>query len=135
MRNTGCIDRTIEEAPNRRTDIKTEDLIKRTAQIAEDKKGDALVVVDVRGRSAVTDFYMLVTAGSPPHLKALFNDIQQLLKKHDVYCYRRTGTPEDGWMVLDYVDLIIHLMLPEKREYYALEELWAEAPRTLPQDL
>jgi len=120
---------------NRRADIKTEDLIKRVAGIAEDKKGAALTLLDVRGQSSVTDYYMLMTGGSAPHLKALFNEIQHLLKQDGVYCYRRTGTPEDGWMVLDYIDLIVHIMLPETREYYALEELWAEAPKTHPQDL
>lgn len=98
-------------------------------------KAETITVVDVRGRSSVTDYYLLVNGSSTPHLKALFNDMQHLLKQEGVHCYRRTGTAEDGWMVLDYVDLIIHIMLPEKRAYYALEELWAEAPKTPSQDL
>lgn len=69
---------------------------------------------------------MVVTGSSSPHLKALFNDILTVLKKEDIYCYRRTGAPEQGWLVLDYVDVVIHIFSAQAREYYAIEDLWQE---------
>ncbi len=75
---------------------------------------------------------MVIVSGlSSPHLKALYNDLQVELKKLGSTCYRRAGDPEGGWMVLDYVDVVIHIFLPESREFYALEELWTARPEEI----
>lgn len=95
----------------------------------EDKKAQDTVVLDVREDSTITDFYVVTSGMSSPHVKALFGDIQHQLKQEGVQCYRRAGTPEAGWMVLDYVDVIIHIFVPETREFYAIESLWEQAPR------
>lgn len=79
--------------------------------------------------SSVTDTYMIVTGLSTPHLKALYDEVQHALKKDGVHCYRKTGDAMCGWLVLDYVDLVIHIFSKEAREYYAIEELWETAPR------
>jgi ribosome-associated protein len=72
---------------------------------------------------------MLVVSGtSPPHLKAMFEAVQHELKVRGAWCYRKAGAPESGWMVLDYVDVVIHIFSPAARRYYAVEELWARAP-------
>ena len=52
-----------------------------------------------------------------------------MMKKDGVYCYRRSGEADSGWLVVDYVDVVIHMFSPENREYYAIEDLWREAPR------
>ena len=83
----------------------------------------------MREVSAVTDYYLLASGSSSPQLKAMFTDVQHALKEENVYCYRRTGTPESGWLVLDYVDVVIHIFAEEARKYYAIEELWEGAPR------
>jgi ribosome-associated protein len=72
----------------------------------------------------VTDFTIIATGMSPPHIRSLYDDIQHLLKQEGIACYRRSGETEGGWMVLDYVNVIVHLFLPETRTYYALETLW-----------
>jgi ribosome-associated protein len=59
----------------------------------------------------------------------MFNDLQHTLKQEGVFAFRKSGTPESGWMVLDYIDVVIHIFLSEIRDYYALEDLWPEAPR------
>lgn len=82
----------------------------------------------MRGRSEITDAYIVVSGSSPPHLKALFNEVQHQLKQKGVACYRRSGDPECGWMVLDYVDVIIHIFLETTRQYYAVETLWERGP-------
>ena len=96
--------------------------------LLDEKKAESITVIDVRERSSVTDFYVIATGLSVPHLKAMFNDLQVDLKAAGAHCHRRSGEAEGGWVVLDYVDVIIHLFLPEQRQYYALESLWAIPP-------
>lgn len=98
------------------------------ASALESKKGDNIAIHDVRDRSVVTDFYVVVSGFSPPHLKAMFNEVQQELKKAGARCYRKAGDPESGWLVLDFVDVIIHIFSDESRSYYAIEELWEQDP-------
>lgn len=102
---------------------------KHIRTIMDEKKAQDIVIVDVRGKSSITDFYVIASGMSAPHLKALYEDLRQRLKQEDTRSYRCAGTSNAGWMVLDYVDVIVHIFLPEAREYYAIESLWDQAPR------
>jgi len=95
----------------------------------DEKKAQDIVIIDVRKESAITDFYVIASGMSSPHLKALIGDLKHQLKQENVQCYRCSGEPEGGWMVLDYVDVITHVFSPEAREYYDIESLWDQAPR------
>jgi len=118
------------EAKTKRTsEIKAIDLARRAAAILEEKKGANLTILDVRGQSGITDFIVLATGASGPQLKAMYNDIQRGLKDEGMPVYRRAGIPEGGWLVLDYVDVVIHMLLPQTRAFYAIEDLWPDAPR------
>ena len=77
----------------------------------------------------MTDFFLMVTGTSAPHIKALSEEVQVSLKKSGVHCYRKSGTPESQWIALDYVDVVVHIFSAETRAYYALEELWSDAAR------
>jgi ribosome-associated protein len=112
----------------RETAIRPYDLARKARKILNEKKGANIRLLDVRKRSEVTDYYLVVSGNSPPHLKAMFSEVQRVLKDEGVHCYRRSGDPDCGWLVLDYVDVIIHMFLPDAREYYAIEELWAHSP-------
>jgi ribosome-associated protein len=96
-------------------------------ELLDEKKAENIVLLDVRKMSSVTDYYVVATGGSAPHLKALFSDLQHELKRKGILCYRRSGAPESGWVVMDYVDVVIHVFSAETRQYYAIEELWAPA--------
>ena len=113
----------------RRSTIDALTLAAKARDVLRGKKGEDIALLDVRGMSGVTDYYLIVSGGSPPHLKALFREVMHELKQAGVPCYRKSGNPETGWMVLDYVDVIIHIFSPQARSYYAVEELWAGAPR------
>lgn len=93
----------------------------------EEKKAEDLRVLDVQGSSGITDFLVLASGSSSAQLKAMAGEVQLKLKEQEVHCYRRSGGPESGWVVLDYVDAIIHIFSPEARAYYGIEELLAEA--------
>ena len=109
--------------------IKPLELAKRARKILEEKKGEDIVLLDVRKLSGITDYYLMVSGTSSPHLRAMFDEVMHVLKEDGMACYRRSGEPESGWLVLDYVDVIIHILTAEKRDYYAIEELWGKAPR------
>ena len=83
----------------------------------EDAKGENVKLYDVRGKSGLTDYFVVATGSAAPHLKAL---VKALPKK----AYRVSGDPESGWIVADYIDVVVHVFSPEARAYYALEKLW-----------
>lgn len=95
------------------------------AQALEDRKGMDVKVYDVRGKSALTDFFVVATGSAAPHLKALIAESQATMKREGVMSYRTSGDPESGWIVVDYIDVVVHVFSPEARAYYALEKLWA----------
>jgi len=101
-----------------------------TAKLAvaalEVKQGINPVITDVRNVSTITDYFVVVSAFNIPHLRALFDEVQITLKRNGLQCYRKAEESESGWLVLDYVDVVIHILLDERRKYYAIEDLWAE---------
>ena len=99
------------------------------AQALEDKKGEGITLRDLHTVSDLTDYSLVVSGSSPPHLKAMSAEVERVLKEKGARCYRKAGDSNSGWMVLDYFDFVIHIFETTTREYYAIEELWAEAPQ------
>ena len=104
-------------------------LARQACRALLDKKSGNVVLLDVRGASGVTDYYVVASGASAPQLKAMFNEVLHALKEKGSLCYRRSGDPDSGWVVLDYVDVVIHILSSEAREYYSIEDLWPGAPR------
>lgn len=96
-------------------------------EILEDKKAMDLVVLDVRERSTVTDWIVVASGMSKPHIKALYEDMLVRLKHEGVPCYRHNGEVEGGWLVLDYFNVVLHLFVQEVRDFYQIEDLWKES--------
>lgn len=113
--------------PQRRsTAINPLELAKVAAKAIDDKQGTAIRIVDVRDVSPLTDYVVIASATSAPHLKALQGAVsKQIREKTGQPSFRMSGDPASAWMVLDYFDVVIHLFLPEAREYYDIEGLWA----------
>lgn len=98
------------------------------ARFADDKQAEDVLVLDLSGISSVADFFVLCTGSSSPHLKAIYREIEERLSaEHGVETRGREGYPESQWLVLDYVDVIVHVMHRDQRENYALEDLWSDA--------
>ncbi|MEI6807178.1 MAG: ribosome silencing factor [bacterium] len=104
-------------------------LAKKIVEILEEKQGLDPLIVDVREESTVTDYFVVVSGHNAPHLRAMSDEVQIQLKKLGTMCYRKAEKAESGWLVLDYVDVVTHILLAESRKYYAIEDLWAEHPR------
>ena len=108
-------------------------LVQLCREFADNKKAEDLVVLDVRKLSSVTDFFVIVSGTSEPHLRAISDEITTKLRdEHDLRPRAIDGTLQTAWLVLDYFDVIVHVMKPDVREKYDLEALWSDAPRTKP---
>ena len=107
------------------------ELAKTAAKYADDKQAEEIVVLDLQGISTITDFFVICSGSSKPHLKAIQREIREKLKdEHETAPISAAdGKPESEWIVLDYGDVIVHVFHSEKREHFALEDLWGDAPR------
>ena len=98
---------------------------KLIAGAIEDKKGADIRIIDVTGVSPICDIIVIASADSAPQLKALQGEILKQMKDATGSDRCRTaGDPDSAWIVIDFFDVIVHLFLPEAREYYAIEDLW-----------
>jgi len=99
-------------------------------EFADNKKADDIVILDVRELSSVTDYFVLASGTSEPHLRAIVDEItDQLDDRHQLRPRAVDGTVQAAWVVLDYFDVIVHVMRRDVRERYDLETLWGDAPR------
>ena len=88
------------------------------------------MILDLRGISSFTDFFVICSGTSEPHLKAIAGEIEQRLKEdHGIRPVAVDGFPASQWMVLDYLQVIVHVFHSDKRAFYSLEDLWGDAPR------
>lgn len=103
--------------------------------LADNKKGENLVVLDVRKLSSVTDYFVIASGTSSPHLRAIVTEIADKLRDDEGLRPRATdGNKTGDWVVLDYFDVIVHIMRSDVRERYDLEGLWGDAPQVKPGD-
>lgn len=102
-------------------------------KLADDKKAENILVLDVRKLSSVTDYFVIASGSSQPHLRAIVEEIIGKLKEdHDLRPARSEGSTTGNWVVLDYFDVIVHVLLAETRAHYDLEGLWGDAKRVNP---
>ena len=101
-----------------------EEQVKLVVQALEDKKAVDVRTYDVRGVSGLCDAFVVATGTAAPHLKGLVAGVQQAMRTAGESSFRLSGDPESGWIVVDYVDVVVHVFSPEARAYYALERLW-----------
>ena len=99
-------------------------------ELADNKKAEDIVILDVREVSSVTDYFVIASGTSEPHLRAIIDEIRDKLRDdHHLRPKAVDGTLHTAWVVLDYFDVIVHVMRTDVRERYDLETLWGDAPR------
>lgn len=103
-------------------------LAKRAAELAADELAQEILILDLRELSDVVDYFVIMSGMSEHHLVAVSNGISQALKNEGAAPYHREGEPGSHWILLDYVDVVVHIFLPVTRQFYGLEELWGDAP-------
>lgn len=111
-------------------EAQSEGLARQLAAIADSKKAEELVVLDMRGLVAYTDFLAICTARSERQAKAIVDEVRLRVKRETGLLPGGVdGGGDAGWTILDYLDCVLHVFTPEARQRYALEDLWHEAPR------
>jgi len=100
----------------------------RAAELALDRKAEGVLALDLRGISSATDFFLLATGNSDIQVKAIADRIIDELKKEGVRPNHVEGIQGGRWVLIDYVDWVVHVFHPEARDFYQLELLWGDAP-------
>jgi ribosome-associated protein len=109
---------------------RTAELAAAAARFAADKKAADIVEIDLRGIVGYTDYFVICSGNTERQTKAIHDTIHFGLKSQDGLLPRRVeGVSEARWILMDYLDVVIHLFTPETRAFYRLEQLWGEAPR------
>jgi ribosome-associated protein len=104
-------------------------LADRVASIASDRKAIDIRVIDLRGIVSYTDFFVICSGNTERQAKAIQDAVYRELKDSEGLLPRRVeGEREARWILLDYLDCVVHIFTPEARDYYRLEQLWGEAP-------
>jgi ribosome-associated protein len=99
------------------------------AELAADRKALDIVQLDVRGMVSYADYFLICTGRSDRQARAIHDAIHLGMKSaHGLLPRRVEGVTESRWILLDYLDVVVHIFTPETREYYRLEQLWGEAP-------
>jgi ribosome-associated protein len=102
-------------------------------ELADNRKAENIVVLDVAEISSIADYFVIASGTSEPHLRAISDEItEKLREEHDIRPRAVDGTLQAGWLVLDYFDVIVHIMRTDVRNHYDLEGLWGDAPRVRP---
>ena len=110
--------------------IQSEQLARRLAGVADSKKAEDLVALDMRPLVAYTDFLVVCTARNERLARAIVDEVRiQLKRELGMLPGGVDGGAEAGWTILDYLDCVLHIFTPEARDRYQLEDLWREAPR------
>jgi ribosome-associated protein len=124
----GGIDRVPEGAPALEpADLDAE--ISAAVEAARGRKGRDLLVLDLRGISTATDHFLIVTGTSDIHVRSVAEHIIEALKGDGTRPSHVEGLRGGRWVLIDYIDFVVHVFHPEAREFYQLEHLWGDAPR------
>ncbi|RKY53858.1 MAG: ribosome silencing factor [Candidatus Neomarinimicrobiota bacterium] len=110
------------------------ELAKMIAELALEKKAEDIVVMDLSKLSGFTNYFVIATGNSDIHIKSLADYIEDELSQYKVKVWQKEGYVNLKWILMDYVDVVVHIFDAETREYYDLETLWADAEKIVVRD-
>ncbi len=98
-------------------------------KLALEKKGENVKILDLRELTSIADYFVIISGETPVHLKAIADYIEDKIKeKRNEIVWHREGEEGSRWILLDYVDVVVHIFTPETRDYYGIESFWGDAP-------
>ena len=110
--------------------MESKELALTCARLADNKKAENITLLDLRELSSVADFFVIVSGTNEPHLRAIVDEItEKLREQHDTRPFATEGARVTPWVVLDFIDVLVHVMNDKFRELYDLEGLWGDAKR------
>jgi len=102
--------------------------LSRAIELAKDRKGTDMVLLDLHGLSNATDYFLLINGTSDTHVRAIADHIIDELRKEGMKADHIEGLRSGRWVLIDYIDFVVHVFHPTAREFYQLERLWGDAP-------
>jgi ribosome-associated protein len=108
--------------------LETLELARKIVDLVSDKQATDILLLDTQDVCTFTDYFIICSGESIRQIKAIVDNISDELKKISVFPLHEEGTPDSGWILLDYGSIIIHVFSPMERDYYQLEKLWENAP-------
>jgi len=108
--------------------LNSTDLAHRISDIIFTKKGSNVLVVDLRKLVSFTDYFVICSADSDTQVKAIADEVDRVLSDDGIKCWHKEGLKALSWVLLDYVDVVVHVFKKDAREFYNLEKLWGDAP-------
>jgi ribosome-associated protein len=106
----------------------TREFARLAARAASSKQGGAIVILDVRDLITITDYFVIASGASDPQVDTIADEVARELKGQGIRPVRTEGDRASRWILLDFVDFVVHVFHQEEREYYRLENLWRDAP-------
>ena len=103
--------------------------LRLAVEATRDKKALDIVVLDLRGLASFTDYFLIATGGSHRQIAAIADEIEETLREAKRKPSHIEGYPRGDWILMDYVDFVVHVFTPQSRSYYDLERLWGDAKR------
>lgn len=100
----------------------------KIADLIFNKKGYDVRIIDLRNLATFTDFFVICSADSDTQVKAIADEIDKTLRDEGIKCWHKEGYMALSWVLLDYVDVVVHVFKKEAREFYNIEKLWGDAP-------
>jgi len=100
-------------------------------EAALDKQAVDILMLDIRQVSSLADYFVICSADSDRQIKAICDEIDGVLSKGGIKVYRREGSADSGWVLLDFGPVMVHVFAPPQREYYDLEQLWGKATHVI----
>lgn len=104
--------------------LRGKELLPLISAAALDKKADDVAVLNLRQEAGIADYFVICQGDNPHHNRAIRDSIVDMLGGQGVFPWHSEGEQEGRWILIDYSDVVVHVMIPQVREYYALEELW-----------
>jgi ribosome-associated protein len=104
------------------------ELAHRIVDLIMDKKAYDIVVLDLRKLFPLADYFVICTGDSEKQVEAIASEVREKLEAEGIEPLGVEGTPDSGWVLMDYRDVILHIFMPAQRDYYELEKLWRKAP-------
>lgn len=104
------------------------ELATAAARAASSKQGEHIAVLDVRDLIVITDYFVIASGGTERQVRTIVEEVQRALRDVGVKPVRREGETEGVWVLLDFVDIVVHVFREEERDFYDLERLWRDAP-------
>ena len=114
--------------------LELDDVLNHIGNLLLEKHAEDIIILDVRKLTSVTDHVFICTSNSTPQSKAIVDHVRQELKDNDVLPLSIEGYENLNWVLIDYINIVIHIFLPEYRSFYDLERLWGDADSYLIED-